>query len=624
MKRTSWKTALFCGLAISVSTLGLFDRGAAADSKDRDKSGGKSQASDGGRKGGDKPQASGGGNRSGDKPQSSGGGKSQPNQAVRAPPSRGANVPHSSGRGGIHAPAVAAPRQPAQQAGQQQPSINRTPSFSRPNIAKQPAVSTTPPVTVRPAADARIGIDSGVSRPGDGQSGAFRRGDEGLRGNVGAQTRRSDSNQSRIVNRPFVGNTVNFNNRDFNVGSRSYQPAYYRHSGYHGYWNGNRGYGSGSGYRYGSRPGVSVNIAGFGLNLGSSRGYGYGSNYGYGSGYGWGLGNGYGYGGYGYRPLGWGLGGWGLGSLYYNSGYLGYSNPYYIDSYGSYGNYNYAQPIPVSYNSSVVIVDNDPNSAGEVLNNAVAAFRQNDYDAALDITNKGIGQYPDDSVLHEFRSLVLFARQDYQQSASTIHAVLAVGPGWDWTTLSSMYSSVAIYTEQLRALEAFTKANPQDAASRFLLAYHYMSCGHPDSAARHLQQVVKLMPNDRVAADVLKMVAAPQPSETAQQPPQEPTRPAAQPVDPATLVGAWKAARPDGSKFDLTLTNDAKFTWSFAQKGQAAQTFGGNYSVEGNVLALERKDGGSLIAEVTPGGEAKFNFKLLGAPEDDPGLDFSK
>jgi tetratricopeptide (TPR) repeat protein len=318
----------------------------------------------------------------------------------------------------------------------------------------------------------------------------------------------------------------------------------------------------------------------------------------------------------------------------YNSGYLGYSNPYYNDSYGSFGNYNYSQPIPVYYNSSMAVVTNGANSPDEVMDAATDAFRQGDYDAALDIINKGIAQFPDDAVLHEFRSLVLFARRDYQQSASTIHSVLAVGPGWDWTTLSSMYASVPIYTEQFRALEAFTRANPQDAASRFLLAYHYMSCGHPDAAARRLQEVVKLMPNDRVAADVLKMVSAPQPrqpgqpGETVQQPtplpPEEPSRPAVRPIDPAMLVGTWKAARPDGSKFDLTLTNDGKFTWSFAQKGQAAQAFGGSYSVEGNVLALERKDGGSLIAEVTPGGEAKFNFKLLGAPAEDPGLDFSR
>ncbi|NQV23495.1 MAG: hypothetical protein HQ518_03915 [Rhodopirellula sp.] len=363
---------------------------------------------------------------------------------------------------------------------------------------------------------------------------------------------------------------------------------------------------------------------GYGGGYGPGWGWGLGSGYGYGGGYG-----GYsGYGGYGYRPFGWGLGGWGLGSLLYNSGYLGYSNPYYLNSYGSIGNYSYSQPIPVAYNASVVVGQNDPNSADEVLNNADAAFQQNDYDAALDITNKGISQYPDDAVLHEFRALVLFARQDYQQAASTIHSVLAVGPGWDWTTLSSLYFSVAIYTEQLRALEAFTGANPQDAASRFLLAYHYMSCGYPDAATRQLQEVVKLMPDDRVAADLMAMLAAPQPAETAQQPTpqpaQEATRPAVKPIDPATLVGSWKAARDDGSQFNLILTNDAKFTWSFAPKGQAPQDFGGTYTVDGNVLALERTGGGSLIAEVTPSSAAKFNFRMVGAPQEDPGLNFSK
>jgi hypothetical protein len=139
------------------------------------------------------------------------------------------------------------------------------------------------------------------------------------------------------------------------------------------------------------------------------------------------------------------------------------------------------------------------------------------------------------------------------------------------------------------------------------------------------------MPNDRVAADVLKLVSAPQidpASQTAQQPvpqpPQQPTRPAPATVDPATLVGTWKASRPDGSMFDLILTPDGKFTWSFAPKGQPIQTFGGTYTVEVNVLALERKGGGSLIAEVTPGGASMFNFKLLGGPAEDPGLNFSK
>ena len=599
MKRTFWKTALCCGFALSLNFTDL-PRGV-ADAEELAFASPQGGGGKGGGGGGGRGEGGGGGRSEG-----GGGGRGE----GRGGGGRGEGGAQPSGRGGgggIHAPSGGGSRQPT--GGGQQPNIHHSPSFSRPNIGGQPGTG----------ANLQRGGNAGDVRPGTVV------GRPGFQGNVGGGTarQRSGISQSSIVNRPFVGNTIQFNNRNFNVGHDSYQPSYYRHSGYHGYWNGNRGYGNGSGFQFSLGSGRGLN---FGFGGGNGYGWGLGNNFGYGGGYG---GYGGGYGGYGYRPFGWGLGGWGLGSMYYNSGYLGYSNPYYV-SVGSTG-YNYSRPIIVAYNRSLAVIPDDSNTADEVLNEAVAAFQQNDYDAALDITNQGIAQYPDDAVLHEFRSLVLFARHDYQQSAATIHSVLAVGPGWDWTTLASMYASVSIYTEQIRALEAFTKANPQDAASRFLLAYHYMSCGHPDAAARHLQQVVKLMPHDRVAADVLKMVAAPQagqPGETAQQsPPQtspERTRPTVKPIDPASLVGTWKAARADGSKFNLTLTDDTKFTWSFAQKGQAAQEFGGEYTVEGNVLALERQDGGSLIAEVTSGGNAKFNFKLVGAPGDDPGLDFSR
>ena len=475
---------------------------------------------------------------------------------------------------------------------------------------------------------ARLNPRPGNTNPGKTNPGNTNIGNTRVRGNDGVDIdqQRSARNRSNIGSRPFTGNSVNFNNRQFNVGHSSYQPSYYRHNNYHGYWNGNRGNNFASGFGYG----LGSSLLGYGNGYNSGYGWGLGNGYGYG-GYGGGHGGGYslGYGGYRYRPFGWGLGGWGLGSLYYNSGYLGYSNPYYVNSGPIY--YNYSQPIPVSYNAPVTVVDNAPDSADEVFSNAVAAFQQNDYDRALDITNQGITQHPDDAVLHEFRSLVLFAKRDYQQSAGTIHSVLAVGPGWDWTTLIGLYASASLYTDQLRDLEAFTKANPQDAASHFLLAYHYMTCGHQDDAVRLLQVVVQLMPNDRVAADILKMIGSPLPTQSdgatapLAPPPAEATaRPAVPSVAAESLVGSWKAAREDGSTFDLNLTSASTFTWSFTQKGQPAQAFGGTYTVEGNVLALERKDGGSLIAEVTPAGDSKFNFKMLGAPADDLGLDFQK
>ncbi|HQZ66500.1 MAG TPA: tetratricopeptide repeat protein, partial [Planctomycetaceae bacterium] len=444
---------------------------------------------------------------------------------------------------------------------------------------------------------------------------------------------------ANVGNHQFTGNNFHLNNRHVSLGGNHYQPSYYQHNRYHGYWNGNQGYNGVSGHRH-TGYGVGPYFGIYG------NGYGWGLGYGYGHGYGY---RRYGYGYSGYYPFGWGLGGWGLGSIYYSSGYLGYSNPYYY-GYGATC-YNYAQPIPVAYNNSVTVVQSSPttavqgipstvdqNSAELVINNAVAAFQQNNFDAALDTIDQGITQYPTDAVLHEFRALVLFAKGDYQQAAATIHSVLAVGPGWDWNTLSSMYTNVAAYTDQLRALEAFIKLHPDDAAGHFLLSYHYLSCGHTEAAARHLKTTVALMPSDKVATDILRMIEAPDaPADPANPPALPPLpvegaanqdtqtfKPEVAPVDSKTLIGSWKASRPDGSSFVLTLTEDAKFTWGFTHKDQAPQEFGGTYTVDGNVLALERKDGGALIAEITPGDPGKFNFRMFGADESDKGLDFAK
>ena len=456
----------------------------------------------------------------------------------------------------------------------------------------------------------------------------------GYRGNNATN---AGGHHANVGNHQFTGNNFTLNHHRVNLGSSHYLPSHYQHHHYHGYWNGNYGHHGVSGYRH----------AGYG------RGYGIGPYYGvYGNGYGWGLGYGYGHGyrryGYGYAgyyPFGWGLGGWGLGSIYYSSGYLGYSNPY---SYGVGATcYNYAQPIPVAYNASVTAVQSTPatvaqnssNSAEQVMNSAVAAFQQSNFDAALDTVDKGITQYPSDAVLHEFRALVLFAKSDYQQAAATIHSVLAVGPGWDWTTLSSMYADVALYTNHLRALEAFTKSHPDDAAGHFLLSYHYLSCGHTESAMRHLQTVVTLMPGDKVAADILQMINAPEAtaSDASSAPASPPLpvdgtanqdtktiKPEVKLIDPKILIGTWKASRPDGSSFVLAITDDAKFTWSFTQKDLAPQEFGGTYTVESNILALERKDGGALVGEITPGDPGKFNFRMLGADDSDKGLDFDQ
>jgi tetratricopeptide (TPR) repeat protein len=413
------------------------------------------------------------------------------------------------------------------------------------------------------------GANSGLGRRANFNSGIGNR----TNSSSGIGNRANVGNRAAVGNRDFSGNTFNVGNRTVNMAGAGYRPSYYNHGFYHGYWNGH-----------------------------------------YGLGYGWG-------GSYWRHPYYWGLGAWGLGSLMYGSGYQGYYNPYYGSGVDT-NIYNYSQPIPVDTQQGATETADSGNAAEEQLNSAIDAFKKGDYEAALNLVNQAIQQTPTDAVCHEFRALVLFAKHDYQQAAATIHSVLAVGPGWDWTTLSSLYSDIRVYNDQFKALELFVDNHPQDGAARFLLAYHYLTCGHPDSAAELLTQVVKLVPDDKVAADLLKMVAPPKENET--QPPEpEQRKPPAKKVDPATLAGDWTAARSDGSKFELSLANDANFTWKFAQQ-RKHEEFGGTYSVEGNLLILERKDGGSLIGELTPDGEKKVNFKMLGSPGDDPGLNFSR
>lgn len=337
-------------------------------------------------------------------------------------------------------------------------------------------------------------------------------------------------------------------------------------------------------------------------------GYGFGSNYGYGGpgyGYGFGYGNGY---------------GWGTSNLLYRSGYGAYYNPYYATTYGGY---SYAQPILVSSTtvqpSSAVMSD---------LDQARAAFKSGQYQNALTAIDRAIQAQPNDPVLHEFRALTLFALGNYDQAAGTIHAVLAVGPGWDWATLVGLYSNVDVYTKQLRALEDFTNNNPQSAASRFYLAYLYQTSGQTDAAIKSLKQVVAINPKDTGAAAMLQMLESKGPDATANASPTTEPAPANEPnLNTTAIVGTWHATRDDG-RFDVTLNADQTFTWKFTQ-GQRADEIKGTYSSQGPVLVLATKDQGSMAGKVTltPGqGDManEFQFQMVGGNPNDPGLKFVK
>jgi tetratricopeptide (TPR) repeat protein len=318
-------------------------------------------------------------------------------------------------------------------------------------------------------------------------------------------------------------------------------------------------------------------------------------------------------------------------------GYWPYYNPYVGEPVLAEGAWiDYSQPLamagpgPGESNSQAAA-----DQVTEALDAARAAFLQADYSGALADCDKAVALDPTGTMSHEFRALCLFALHRYDEAAGAVYAVLSQGPGWDWTTLSSIYPDVAAYTDQLRGLEEFVAANRNDAAARFLLAYHYTVCGHTDAAATELKAVVALNPKDRLSAQLLAMLApgAAPPGESlaASLPPGAPAPPAAPraavspkapPVTAAALTGDWKATRADGATISLRLGQDGNYVWSFDEQGKPHE-FSGSYTVADGLLILKKDNTPMMIGQVTqlPNG---FNFKLPGDNPSDPGLNFSR
>lgn len=414
-----------------------------------------------------------------------------------------------------------------------------------------------------------------------------------------------------VVNKPVIGgntnfnqqfNNQNFNNRNFN----NFNNNFARQNGwYHGHWHNNWN------NAWYNRP---VTWWGGGYGLGYGLGFG---------------------------GLGYGFGGYGLASIPWTWGYYNYFNPYNVAPVGNYVGYDYSQPIVVAQAPANQVVNdpnavpaNDPNqppSANDLASQSLGAARESflrgDYTTALAQTDQAIAQLPNDPVLHEFRGLVLFALRRYQEAAAAVYGVLSVGPGWDWTTLISLYPDGDTYTGQLRTLEQYINENPRQPEARFLLAYHYLICGHTQDATAELKAAVQLNPKDQLSAQLLSSLTAPQ---NAGQPDAHPgvqpapaqPMPEAQAIDPASLIGDWKATRPDGSTFALSLANDNTFTWKFSQQGKT-QSFSGPYTIENNALILKQGENPAMAGVVTPLSANSFNFKVGDNPAD-PGLTFSR
>ena len=467
------------------------------------------------------------------------------------------------GGGGFHSPSFSTPRQsfsaPHQSFNTSRPAGT---SASRPSLPQNTGANRaafTP--SSRPGTGERPGI---ANTPNwDNRLNAGNRANIDNRANLG--------NRAYVANRPNLGN--NFNVHGTNNFVRPTHGDWNRGDWYHGDWHG---------------------------NWNNSWNYG---------------------------PVGWwGAGYWAgdaLSAIPWSWGYWPYYNPYYAGPIVDGGvTIDYSQPIVVA--PAVVPPPGAPavltaeQQATPLFDAARSAFMQGDYKAALAQVDQAIAQVPNDTVLHEFRGLALFALGRYKEAAAADYAVLSAGPGWDWTTLSALYPNVDAYTAQLRALEQYAKSHPAASEAKFLLAENYLTCGYTDAAVVQFKEVVQLDPKDQLSAQLLKSIST---SKTAQ--PAIPSQPAApaKPADALTLVGDWTATRADSATIKLALAGDGKFTWALDQKGKPQQ-FSGTYTVADNLLVLKQGENPMMVGQVAAVSNDRFNFKLAGDNPSDPGLTF--
>jgi tetratricopeptide (TPR) repeat protein len=418
----------------------------------------------------------------------------------------------------------------------------------------------------------------------------------------------------------------------------------YHQNWMHGYWHGNHpgNYAWNRNYfgwpYYGGLGFGGLGYGGLGYGGLGYGGYGYG---GWGNGL-WGLGGlGLGLG----AGLGWGLSSWAYGPSLYNWGYSNYYNPYYYQSAPAVAGqpvvYDYSQPIDPSVNPPAQPVTDTANTQ---FDQARSSFKNGDYAQALTLTDQALGQMPNDSALHEFRALTLFALQRYDEAATSLYAVLSIGPGWDWTTMIGLYPSVDAYTNQLRALEAYIRQNPRSASARFVLAYHYLTEGYIEPAVAQLKQAVQLQPKDMISAQLLRQLQAEE-SQTASggktSSPASPVTPPASgtpgspvPAAPSPaetvpekdLVGTWTAEPVAGTSINLSFQDEHKFVWKVTRQGKS-QEFSGEWTYGDGILTLAQGDTDAappMVARLIRHDDGGFGFKLMGSGPEDPGLSFKR
>lgn len=322
------------------------------------------------------------------------------------------------------------------------------------------------------------------------------------------------------------------------------------------------------------------------------------------------------------RGFMWGIGVWSLGNLIYDMGYQSYRNPYpappvqntYI---------TYAEPVSVAAAANPpgdeeVAATAEAKSA-EALEASRTAFKNGDYTTALKSADEALSYTPGDVTLHEYRALVFFALGKYSDAAGVLNPVLASGPGWSWDTMIGFYNGSDAYNDQLDRLEEYVSKSGK-ADGHFLLGYHYMVCGHMEESNQEFTKASELEPGDSISRQLAALTAdsIPDAGGDEAEPP-----PAPAPVPSEKLVGIWTNSN-DTGKVTFEMKESGDYTWAYQPAQGEGTELKGTYGLDDQGLLVLTSDDTQMVSEVVMPEDNKMHFTLIGAPDGDPGLDFTK
>jgi hypothetical protein len=157
------------------------------------------------------------------------------------------------------------------------------------------------------------------------------------------------------------------------------------------------------------------------------------------------------------------------------------------------------------------------------------------------------------------------------------------------------------------------------ADARFLLGYHYMVCGHMKEANYEFAKVCELQPADSISRQLRDLTKSSLPgADDNATPPAKPDL-----MTQTKLPGLWVSDRGKDGKVTFEVKPDGNYTWNYLHEGRST-AMSGAYSFNDKGLMVMTTDDTQMIVELVRKDDKHMKFTIIGAPDGDPGLEFTK